>query len=180
MAALPRYPTIELMNAQPQNAEIVLFRDHDKNKPQELPREEPLVMMKKSSKQTLVQASHASQEIFRIKGRFPFDLYPDELIVEEKRLILKRNFFPWVSQITTVPIAKLVSFEVTHSIFFSSIFIKWGYASSDTTFQWLTHKDAQKAKEIMDGIRLRDNESIQVLEQDKNNLSRTFQVLGQM
>lgn len=170
------------MDTTPQNAEVILFRDQDKHrgKVPELSREEPLVMMKKSAKQTVVQASDASPEIFRIKGRFPFDLYPDELIVEEKRLILKRNFFPWVSQITTVPISKLVSFEVTHSILFSSIFIKWGYSSAETTFQWLTHKDAQKAKEITDGIRLRDNESIQVLEQDKKNLSRTFQFLGQM
>lgn len=162
------------MSSSIKSSETVLFQGKKKTI------NEPMVMIKKSAKPVILPASEASPELFRLKGIVPFDLFPDELIIEEKRIIIKRNFFPFISQILTIPIGKLSSFEVTHSIFFSSIYLKWGGVDSEATFQWLHHKDAQQAKEIMDGIRLRDNESLVVFEKDKKGKAKAFQTLGRM
>lgn len=158
--------------------EVVLFNNDSKDIPIPLKREdEPLVMFRKSSQRNTMPASQASPILFQAKGCWPFDLFQDELIIEEKRLIIKRKHFPLITTITTIPLSKLTNFEITHSIFFSSIYIK-GAMIHETTFQWLHKADAQEAKDLMDGIRMRDNESIVVLEQDRKRMIRTLELMG--
>lgn len=165
------------MKKDNKNEEVVLFAKNKPDRPPEsIKRREPLVMMKKQ--QGMVPASQASPVLFSAKGRWPFDFIPDELIIEEKRIIIKRKFFPFTSTITTVPMNKLTNFEVTHSIFYSSVHIKAPLVI-DTVFQWMKNSDAQEAKELIDGIRMRDNESIVVMEQDRNRFIQTLELIGQ-
>lgn len=139
---------------------------------------EPLVAIGKREK-TLVPASEASLELARIDGKWPFDFLPDTLIIEEKRLIVKRRTFPFYTTTTTIPINKILMLEVTHSIFYSSIYLK-GYIgyNLEETFQWLSHSDAQRIKDVVDGLRLQDNEAIEVLEHDKKGMSYALEKLG--
>lgn len=139
---------------------------------------EPMVAVGKKKK-TLMPASEASLELIRMDGKWPFDFFPDTIIVEEKRIILKRRTFPFYTTTTTVPLGKLLIFEVSHSVFFSSVYLKAyiGY-SVEETFQWLTHKSAQRIKDIVDGLRLQETESIEVLEHDKKTMPYTLEKLG--
>ncbi|MBP7832974.1 MAG: hypothetical protein KA035_04370 [Candidatus Levybacteria bacterium] len=136
-------------------------------------------MVKKNTQgSNTLPASQASRVLYHASGKRPFDFIPDELIIEEKRIIIKRHYFPFVTTISTIPMSKLTNFEVTHSIFYSSVHIKANLIS-DTIFQWLSHDDAQEAKELIDGIRIRDNDSIVVLEQDKRRFIQTLELIGQ-
>lgn len=166
------------MNKNNKHKEVVLFAQDARTQapPELIEKREPLVMMKKQ--QGMVPATQASPVLFSAKGRWPFDFVPDELIIEEKRIIIKRKFFPFVSTITTIPMSKLTNFEVTHSILHSSVHIKAPLVI-DTVFQWMNRADAQEAKELIDGIRMRDNESIVVMEQDRNRFIQTLELIGQ-
>lgn len=149
------------------------------NKKVDVQNEEPLVLMKKFAEKKILPVSEASRELFRARGAWPFDFFPDELVIEEKRIIVKRNMFPFFSTVSTIPINNLLIFELTNSIFFSSVFIKGAYGDNlATTFCWLTHKDAQKAKEIVDGLRLKESESLEVMEDNKKRLIMALQILG--
>ncbi len=163
------------------NEEVILFEDSHKAQDQKdanLGRE-PLVMVKKSSQsQSTLPASEASKVLLHAKGKWPFDFIPDELIIEEKRIIIKRHFFPFITTISSIPMNKISNFEVTHSIFCSSVSIKASLIP-DVVFQWMDHADAQQAKELIDGIRIRDNESIVVLEQEKRRYIQTLELIGQ-
>lgn len=129
---------------------------------------------------TIVPATEVSRVLLRVKGTFPFDLYPDELIIEEKRLIVKKNMFPFFSTTVTLPISRLTLFEWNKSILYSSVFIRGAYTDNiELTVSWLPHNEAKKAKEIVDGLSLKLNESVDVVESDKNRLAKTMQVLGQ-
>lgn len=151
--------------------EVVLF--HDEARP------EPMVMVKKFLDKTVLPASEVSPELFRAKGTWPFDLFPDELIIEVKRIVIKRNYFPFVSTVSTIPINNLLVFELTHSLFFSSLYIREAYGDNlNTTFCWLSHKDAQKAKDLVDGLRLKETEAIEVVERDRGKLSLALRILG--
>lgn len=159
---------------KPTTSEVTLF-----NHEEQASKSEPLVMVRKRDQQTLIPANQASQELVRIKGQFPFDLFPDELIVEEKRLVIKRRVFPFYVTTLTIPLSKVTMFEVTHSILFSSLYIKGFIGSNlETTFQWLSHTAAQKVKDIVDGLRLKDSESIDVLEHEKEHRIYTLERLG--
>lgn len=130
-----------------------------------------------------VSAEDASMQLFRIKGFWPFDLFPDELILEEKRIILKRNYFPWFSHITTIPIDRVALFEVSHSWFFSALYIQggwWGVGSRyDTiTMRWLRHADAQKAKDIVDGLRIKNVGHLELPQAGKKEIVTTLERIG--
>lgn len=138
----------------------------------------PLVAM--GAEHTVVPVTEVSKELLRTKGTFPFDLYPDVLIIEEKRIVIKKNMFPFFSTTITLPISRLTLFEWNKSIFFSSIFIRGAYTDNlEVTVSWLPHDEAQKAKEIVDGLSLKINESLDIVEKDKNRLVKAIQVLGQ-
>lgn len=165
--------------------EVTLF-DYTKNYPKSMKvpdfisrkKPEPMVTVGRKDK-TLVPASEASMELARVEGIWPFDFFPDAIIIEEKRIIIKRRMFPFYTTTTTIPVSKILMFEVTHSIFFSSVYMK-GYVgyNLEETFQWLSHKDAQRIKDVVDGLRLSQNESIEVLEHDKKGMSYTLEKLG--
>lgn len=176
---------VNKMNTRHKNFrdEVILFKDSLTIKePIKLERtREPLVMIKRTSQtpSNTLPATEATPVLFYAKGKRPFDFIPDELIIEEKRIIVKRHFFPFVTTLTTVPMNKLTNFEVTHSFMYSSVHIKANLIA-DMVFSWLDKNDAQEAKEIIDGLRLRDNESIVVLEHGKNRFIQTLQLMGQV
>ena len=59
--------------------------------------EDPVVLVDRFPKRKFTHASLVSPEIFRVKSVWPFELLPDELIIEEKRIIIKQRVFPFFS-----------------------------------------------------------------------------------
>jgi hypothetical protein len=143
-------------------------------------RTDPVVTMRdEADREKSVRAVEVSKILYRARGVWPFDFVPDEIIVEEKRIIVTINYFPWGSDIGTLPVNKLSSIEVIHALFFSSLIIQntelHGYHA---TIKWLTHKDAQTIKEIVDGIKVRELSSVGIPNERASNMRRTLQTLG--
>jgi hypothetical protein len=123
-----------------------------------------------------ISARDVSPELLRIQGVWPFDFCPDELIVEQKRLIIKRCSFPFTTTIETVPIERLTQFTPTHSLLFSAIYITgW---QIDTTVRWLKHDEAQRVKEVVDGLLLQGKEHMAIEEDDRQRVVQALQLLG--
>lgn len=140
---------------------------------------DPLVVIKKTSNRKIVAASNVSPVLLSAKGNWFFDMFQDQLIIEEKRIIIKRRYFPYFTHIISIPVQRITVFEVTHSLFFSAVHIKGSYGDNwDTTFQWMSHKDAQKAKDIIDGLRLKESESVDLPRYNIRDFVRTLQVMG--
>ena len=140
---------------------------------------EPFVVMKKNFERTVVEASQVSAFLYKVKGSWPFDFIPDELIVEEKRLVIKRKYFPYFSVITTIPLSRVTVFELTKSIFFSGIRIKGSYGDGvDTVLKWLSHESAEKLKNVVEGLRLKETESVELLNQDRKSKVQALQLIG--
>ena len=138
-----------------------------------------VVLVKKDNKEVQpMQASDVSKELLRIKGNQPFDMAPDELIIEEKRIIVKRNSFPAGGSVVTLPIKHLVSFEVNHAILYSAVYIKGQQNNVNIVMQWLNPDDAVRAKEVIDGLRLQEAESIEIQEKDPKKIADALQSIG--
>lgn len=139
---------------------------------------EPMVSV--GTEHAVLPASEVSKELLRAKGIWPFDLFPDELIIEEKRIVIKRNIFPFFSTTTTLPISRLTLFEWNKSILFSSVYIKGAYTDNiEITISWLSHKDAKKAKELIDGLSMKQNEAMEIMEHDRGRFIRALRIMGQ-
>lgn len=140
---------------------------------------DPLVVVKKNFDRKIVSASNVSPFLFKAKGTWPFDFIPDELIVEEKRLVIKRKYFPFFTVVTTIPLSRVTVFELTDSLFFSGIRIKASYGDGvDTVFQWLSHSSALKLKSVVEGLRLKETESVELMDQDRVTRLKTLQLIG--
>ena len=138
-----------------------------------------MVVVKKNLSRKIVEASDVSKFLFKAKGTWPFDLLPDELIIEEKRIIIKTRIFPFYTTINMLPLNRITVFELTNSLFFSGIKIKGSYGDGiDMTFSWLKHSVAAKAKSLVDGLRLKESESIELTSTDKKNMVATLQLIG--
>lgn len=151
------------------------------NKTQPIQKQEnnALVVIKRNNKEAqAVPASEISRELLRIRGTWPFDMAQDELIIEEKRIIIKRNTFPFGGYVLSLPIKKLVSFEVNHAFFYSALYIKGEGNSLNYVMQWLKPKDAIRAKELVDGLRLQESELIEIKEKDPEKLAQTLESIG--
>ncbi|MFO0703596.1 MAG: hypothetical protein U0525_02625 [Patescibacteria group bacterium] len=140
---------------------------------------EPMVAVKENNKEQVVPASDASKEIIRISGKRPFDLSPDELIIEEKRIVYKKNYFPWTSVVSTFLIDKMLECELTHSLLYSNLHIKANDVTPvDIRMSWLDHSEAKKVKEIIDGMRLANTKSIEIKERNSPQVAKTLEILG--
>lgn len=132
-------------------------------------------------KTDVIPAQDASRELLRIRGTWPFDFAPDELVIEEKRLILKQNFFPVGSVINTVMINKLNKFELTNTLYFSALYIEGEiFNTVKITMKWLKHSDAQKAKEIVDGLLLKEDQDIKIPVKDQAKIVETVRAIGEI
>lgn len=139
----------------------------------------PIVIIHTKNESHPLAASQVSRELLRIKGSWPFDLAPDELIIEEKRLIIKRNNFPFGGSVVTLPLQKLTTFEVNQAYFYSALYIKGEGNTLNTIIQWLKPEDALKAKEVVDGLRLKESESIEIKTENKEEMVEALKTLGE-
>lgn len=119
-------------------------------------------------------------EVLRIKAVWPFDFFPDELIIEEKRIVVNRRHFFLFNTIDTIPISNIFVFEVTHALFFSSIYIKGGeFGGIEVEIKWLKLKDAKRAKQIVDGLYMREKGLIEVKERDPKRRMEIIKKIGE-
>lgn len=174
-------PSSEQMHADNKSQSTLKLQDSKESTQQNSKQPEntsPVIIKQDNNTVTQVPAIEVSKELLRIRGTWPFDFAPDELIIEEKRIIIKRNNFPVGGSVMSLPFQKLVSFEVNHAFFYSAIYIKGEGEALNYIMQWLKPKDAIRAKEIVDGLRLKQSESIEIKEKDPHKISQTLQTLG--
>lgn len=138
--------------------------------------DEPLVFVDKFSKSKFTYASLISPEVFSLKAVFPFDLFPNELIIEEKRIIIKEKQLPYFISTTTISLKDILIFQVNQSMFFASVYIK--SFNTEHTISWLKSSDARVAKEILDGLKLKQNESLKMAEETNERKLQALQIMG--
>jgi len=138
--------------------------------------DEPLVFVDKFSKSKFTYASLISPEVFSLKAVWPFDLFPNELIIEEKRIIIKEKQLPYFVTTTTIPLKDVLIFQVNNSLLFASVYIK--SFNTEHKLSWLKNADACTAKEIVDGLKIKQNESLKMTEETNERKIQALQIMG--
>lgn len=150
----------------------------DNNQPRKA-RVDPVVRIMREQGEINLPATQVSRVLYKARGVWPFDFMPDDIIVEEERLIVINNYFPFGSDIGTLPMGRISSIEVTHALFFSSLNIQCtelhGYSA---IVKWLRHKDAQQIKEIVDGIKIQAITHAKIPESSSYGKAQTYQSIG--
>lgn len=107
-------------------------------------------------------------EVMRAKTVFPFDLFPDDIIIDTTKVtIVKKQMFA-TEHVMTIPLKDLSDIHVQTALFLASITIKYMPHSSnpgmlepvEARVVNLRRQDAIRAKNILKGILVAQSEEI--------------------
>ncbi len=91
--------------------------------------------------------------LYRCKSVFPFDFFPDEIIIDENKVDVKHGLFFLSTQTTSIPFEDIVKATTTTGLFFASLVIEMeAYIQQPEPVNYLWQKDAIKARRIINGL----------------------------
>lgn len=102
--------------------------------------------------QQILTKSH--QPLLIVKSFFPFDLFPDQLIINSIEVIFIYNMFFWSSYETSMSIDNIGDLILTHGPFFATLTITPTSTLKDQPIhiRWLTKAKAKKAHDLLQGL----------------------------
>ena len=138
------------------------------NKRKRLNKRKVAKLVKKSNRILVSITSHA----------LPFDLFPDILNIEEKRItIVNRHLFS--SEVHSVDIKNISNILINNSILYSQlVIISKTFEENEIKIRNLRTKDAVFARRIVEGLRIFENENIDTSGYTKKELIAKLEELS--
>ncbi len=91
--------------------------------------------------------------LFKTRTIFPFDFFPDELIIDENKIDIISGIFFFSKDVFSIPIGNISGVNSSFDLFFGQLRIEaWGLNKNPLPIRFLTKKDAQKARRIISGL----------------------------
>jgi len=98
--------------------------------------------------------------LFRVKSIFPFDPFPDELIIEETRIVFKHRVNPFAKRVFSMLIKDISQSRLSTSIFFGKILIQDIFGENEISIDYLSKKKAYLVKGILDRLQARERRRV--------------------
>lgn len=95
-----------------------------------------------------------NKTLIRVQAFFPFDFFPDMLIVNEADIVIVQKTFFFTGWTETVPVNEIKRVVLFKGPFFSSLTVELK-SKEKLTIGYLRRADAYAAKEIIDGLILK-------------------------
>src|SRR4030066_911134 len=99
-----------------------------------------------------VEPQEGSVSLARFKAVFPFQLFPDELIVEEKRIIWIHRFGPRMCEVVTLLPIDINRVEASAGPLFGHLHVSIPRHDIEIFIDRLKRKDALFARDLIDGL----------------------------
>lgn len=116
-------------------------------------------------------------DLLDISNFFPFDLFPDHLIISLNRISLVNKIF-WVSgEIRTIPIAEIRDVIVDTSLFFATLNIITS-GGELVKMKYIKKKEAAHAKRLLKGLMTAYREDIDLTKITDRDLNKKIEELG--
>lgn len=95
----------------------------------------------------------ARQIIFRARNIFPFDFFPDEIVIDENKIDVIARIFFMSQQVYSIPYTYVTGATSSVGLFFGSLSIEiQGFEENPPMLKWLGRQDAIKARRIINGM----------------------------
>lgn len=102
---------------------------------------------------SLPSVTDYNRELYRVRASWLVDLFPDELVIQEKTVSAIRNHM-LVSYIETIPVKDIGRVVYVDTPFFSGIQVIGKNPVHELSIKGLPKKQASVAKDILDGLLL--------------------------
>lgn len=101
-----------------------------------------------------INPSGRSRILARFHQIFPLTLFPDELIIEEKRVIWVQKKGPWTNNLLSIMATDIASVNSTTGPFFGHIHIKSLTGGPEIIIDKLLSHEITKIRSLVEGIAL--------------------------
>ncbi len=160
---------------------ISLYPDKNQYEKQEVAFLKENALKQKNNKDQLELAAFSEKSkrtLLRISTVFPFDLFADELIIDESKVsIIIRNFFA-VEQIYSIPFSEIVDVIIEAAPLFATLKLRDRGWDKSVSIKYLKKDDALKARRIIEGILILQSQKIDLLQFDPPSLSEYLENIG--
>jgi hypothetical protein len=123
----------------------------------------------------------SSRELYRTKAVFPFDLFPDEVIIDMNKVNIIKKIFFFTQRVHGVFIQDITDIFVSTAPFFATLeIIDSGFIENSIKIPFLKIDDALKARRIIQGLIVAKKQAIDLsgLKDDKD-LTTKLEALGE-
>ena len=96
-----------------------------------------------------------NRELFRVKAHWITDIFPDELVIQEKTISVVHNDFLF-SYVETMPVKDIGRIVYVNTLFFGGLRIIGKNTAHELNIKGLNKKAAVEAKEVIEGLLLED------------------------
>lgn len=119
--------------------------------------------------------------LFKCKAVFPFDLFPDEITIEPTQVNVSKRYFFLSARSNSIPIKNLADAIIHTAPFFASLtLIDQNFAENSVTVSYLSKKDAEIARRIVQGLIVMSKEGVDLSTVDVATLRKEVVNIGQM
>lgn len=115
-------------------------------------------------KQKLDQIEKGSDQIiYRATSVFPFDLFPNSIIVDKNKIDIVYRYFFWTKNIFSIMLLDLTNIRLTTGPFFATVYFEVrGYETNPPQIEYLKKHDAIELREIVIGLTKATHERISI------------------
>lgn len=108
-------------------------------------------------------AKRATRVLFQARTAYPFDLFPDEIVIDENQVNVSHRRFFYTQDIDSVLISQIKDVTVSTSIVFCSLTIQLLLPSSQPLkLDFLWPQDAHEARRLIQGLMAIQKEDIEL------------------
>lgn len=124
-----------------------------------------------------------NDKLFEITSVFPFDLFPNKVIIGQKQIVLVYRQFFFASQVYNFLIQDILTPVVGSSVFFSTLRIELGpggFQQNPPSIKYLRKKEALKARRIIMGLIICEREKVDLVGIPPGELVLKVEEIGRM
>ena len=123
---------------------------------------------------------HSHEILYKANTVFPFNLFPDTIVIDKEKLTIIARYFFWVAKITSVPIRDILNVEADVGPFLGSIHLTSRYFFTNPhTLNYLWRHDALKIQQLLQGFIIANERGIDCSAIDQGQLEELLEHLGE-
>lgn len=126
-------------------------------------------------------SSATGNRLYKLSSVFPFDLFPDDIVIEQKQVVIvQRNFF-YSSEQFQISIKDILAPVIESNFFFSKLKLELGaggFKQNPPSISHLKKEEARKARRIIMGLVVANKENIELSGMDHNEMLRKIEKVG--
>lgn len=122
---------------------------------------------KETSGTAQVRTTEQSRVLGHIKQIFPLAVFPDDLIIEELRIVHIKKTGPWMNQVISIMATDIACVNTSTGILFGELHVRSLTGGPEIYLDHIARGDVVAARSLIEGIALASREGL-IIEEQRN------------